>query len=196
MENIILDGQYWSNRYLSNETGWDIGNSATPLANYIDKLTDKNIKILIPGAGNSYEFQYLIEASFTNVYVLDYAATPIKNLKKKLPSVDDKFFLEMDFFQLNETFDLIIEQTFFCALNVEMRQQYADKMHAILHSNGKLAGLLFQFPLTETGPPFGGSSEEYRNLFAEKFDIKTLETAHNSIQPRKGNELFFIFTKK
>lgn len=191
-----LNSDYWENRYQSNEIGWDCGAITTPLKEYIDQLTDKNLKILIPGAGNSYEFQYLIEAGFTNVYVLDYAATPIRTLKEKLPNVNDKFFLEMDFFQLNETFDLIIEQTFFCALNVEMRQQYANKMHAILHSNGKLVGLLFQFPLTESGPPFGGSATEYTNLFAEKFDMKTLETAHNSIQPRKGNELFFIFTKK
>ena len=77
-----------------------------------------------------------------------------------------------------------------------MRTDYVQKMKSILKPNGKITGLLFQFPLTEVGPPFGGSKEEYIKLFQNDFEIKTLEIAHNSIKPRQGNELFFIFTKK
>lgn len=69
-------------------------------------------------------------------------------------------------------------------------------MKSLLNSNGKIAGLLFQFPLTEVGPPFGGSKDEYLQLFENDFEIKTLETAYNSIKPREEKELFFIFTKK
>ena len=97
---------------------------------------------------------------------------------------------------LNKTFDLVIEQTFFCALNPELRSNYVSKMETLLNPNGKIAGLLFDFPLTEAGPPFGGSENEYLKLFSEKFNIKTLEKAYNSIKPRKDTELFFIFEKK
>ena len=69
-------------------------------------------------------------------------------------------------------------------------------MLSLLLPKGKLIGLFFQFLLTEVGPPFGGSKDEYLKLFSAYFDIKTLETAYNSIKPREGNELFFIFTKK
>ena len=69
-------------------------------------------------------------------------------------------------------------------------------MQTLLIPNGKIAGLLFQFPLTEVGPPFGGSKEEYVALFQKDFTIKTLEPAINSIKPRLEKELFFIFTKK
>jgi hypothetical protein len=68
-------------------------------------------------------------------------------------------------------------------------------MHEILNPGGKIAGLLFDFPLTEAGPPFGGSETEYRKLFSDTFTIKTLERAHNSIKPRQDRELFFIFEK-
>lgn len=193
---MILNNNYWENRYQNQETGWDCGQITTPLKDYIDQLTDKNLKILIPGAGNGYEFEYLINAGFTNVFVLDYAATPIQNLKQRLPQVNESFFLEMDFFQLDDSFDLIIEQTFFCALSVELRTNYVKKMHHLLNEGGKLAGVLFQFPLAESGPPFGGSKEEYMTLFGQNFELTKLETAYNSIKPRKGNELFFIFTKK
>jgi len=45
-------------------------------------------------------------------------------------------------------------------------------MKELLNPKGKLIGLLFQFPLTEVGPPFGGSKEEYNSLFENDFDIK------------------------
>ena len=191
-----LNSEYWENRYQNDDIGWDCGAVTTPLKEYFDQLTDKKVKILIPGAGNGYEFEYLINNGFSNVFVLDYAQTPIKNLKQKLPNSNERHFIHADFFDLNDTYDLIIEQTFFCALDVNLRLKYAEKMHSLLNPNGKLAGLLFQFPLTEVGPPFGGSINEYKELFLQYFTILKLETAYNSIKPRKENELFFIFTKK
>lgn len=69
-------------------------------------------------------------------------------------------------------------------------------MASLLNPKGKLAGLLFDFPLTNEGPPFGGSKTEYINLFSNSFYLKTLEIAHNSIKPRENKELFFIFEVK
>jgi thiopurine S-methyltransferase len=59
-----------------------------------------------------------------------------------------------------------------------------------------MAGLLFKFPLTQEGPPFGGSEEEYKNYFEPYFEINTMEEAYNSIAPRKDKELFFILKKR
>jgi methyl halide transferase len=190
-----LNKTYWETRYQNNETGWDAGTITTPLKDYIDQLTNKDLKILIPGAGNGYEFDYLIQKGFTNVFVIDIAPSPLEAIKKRNPEYSSHLLLG-DFFELNDTFDLILEQTFFCALNPKLRTDYVSKMHQLLQPNGKLAGLLFDFPLTNEGPPFGGSKEEYSELFSNKFQIKTLEKAHNSIKPREGKELFFIFEAK
>ncbi|MEC4048817.1 methyltransferase domain-containing protein [Flavobacterium sp. SUN046] len=191
-----LNKNYWQERYENQETSWDVGRITTPLKEYCDQLTDKTLKILIPGGGNSYEFEYLIQEGFTNVWVLDYAPTPLENIKKRLPNTFESQLLLGDFFDHDGQYDLIIEQTFFCALDPTLRQAYAEKMPKLLSPKGKLVGLLFQFPLTEEGPPFGGSIEEYQNLFSDHFGIKTLETAHNSIKPREDRELFFVFEKK
>ena len=191
-----LNKDYWQNRYENQETTWDVGRITTPLKDYCDQITDKSLKILIPGGGNSYEFEYLLSQGFTNVFVLDYAPTPLANIKKRIPNCKDEQLLLGDFFEHQGEYDLILEQTFFCALDPSLRTSYAEKMPTLLRPQGKLVGLLFQFPLTEEGPPFGGSKEEYLQLFSEKFQIKVLETAHNSIQPRKDRELFFIFEKK
>ena len=186
---------YWEERYQKQDTGWDIGTISTPIKEYIDQLTDKKCRILITGAGNGYEFDYLINKGFTNVFVVDIAISPLNNIANRNPEMSSKL-LHQDFFTLNEKFDLVLEQTFFCAIPPEMRADYATKMNEILNTKGKIAGLLFDFPLTEEGPPYGGSKAEYFSLFSEKFRIKTIERAHNSIKPIQNKELFFIFEKK
>lgn len=191
-----LNPKYWQNRYESNDAAWDAGKITTPLKEYIDQIEDKSLKILIPGCGNGYEFEYLTNKGFENSFVVDFAQTPIDNLKKRMPNCNPNQLITSDFFELEGSYDLIIEQTFFCALNPELRAKYVQKMLSLLSPKGKLIGLFFQFPLTEVGPPFGGSKVEYLKLFSTDFEIKTLETAYNSIKPREGNELFFIFTKK
>ncbi|MEC4005279.1 SAM-dependent methyltransferase [Flavobacterium sp. SUN052] len=191
-----LTSAYWEQRYKDNETGWDVGKITYPLKEYIDQIEDKSLKILIPGAGNSYEFEYLLKNKFENVSVLDFAQAPLDNIQKRIPNCKPEQLIKSDFFEHQSQYDLIIEQTFFCALEPSLRKNYVQKMKSLLQPNGKLVGLLFQFPLTEVGPPFGGSKEEYISLFEKDFDIKILETANNSIKPREGNELFFIFIKK
>ena len=110
--------------------------------------------------------------------------------------MNENQIINSDFFELEGKYDLIIEQTFFCALNPELREDYVRKMKSILNPKGKIAGLLFQFPLTAEGRPFGGSNEEYIALFKKDFNIVTMKTAYNSISPRKNKELFVIFEKK
>ena len=39
-----LDSTYWTERYESGQTGWDIGHESTPLKEFIDGLEDKSIK--------------------------------------------------------------------------------------------------------------------------------------------------------
>jgi len=190
-----LNKDFWENRYKTNETGWDVGTITTPLKEYIDQIENKNLKILIPGAGNGYEFDYLISKGFKNVYVVDIAKQPLENLASRNPDFKNNF-IQADFFEFDDQFDLILEQTFFCALEPSLRSKYVEKMHSLLTEKGKIFGLLFDFELTEVGPPFGGSKEEYINLFQDKFKLKVLERAYNSIKPRDGRELFFIFEKK
>lgn len=193
---IKLDKDYWNNRYINNETGWDIGYVSTPLKIYFDQLKDKNQKILIPGCGNAYEAEYLFKQGFKNVFIVDIAPESVKAFKKRVSEFPESQIILADFFELNQTWDLIIEQTFFCALNPAMREKYVQKMHELLAPNGKLVGLLFNCELNTEHPPFGGFKEEYEKLFSSYFIIKTMETCYNSIEPRKERELFIILEKK
>ena len=191
-----LDKNYWEEKYKTQSTGWDLGEISTPLKAYIDQLDNKNLKILIPGAGHAHEAEYLWRKGFSNITIVDIAKRPLENFKQRVKDFPSKQLIEMDFFEHSDSYELIIEQTFFCALHPSLRGKYADKTHELLNKKGKLVGLLFNFPLTEDGPPFGGSETEYVSLFGPLYNIKSLGSAYNSIKPRQNKELFFIFEKK
>jgi len=191
-----LSADFWDNRYQTNDIGWDLGTISPPLKAYFNQLTNLDLKILIPGGGNSYEAEYLFNKGFKNVYVVDLSQTALDNLIARVPDFPSSNLILNNFFDLNMTFDLIIEQTFFCAINPSLRADYAKKASDILNVNGKVAGLLFDATLNTTHPPFGGSKKEYLDYFKPYFDIKIMDASYNSIKPRAGKELFFVIQKK
>jgi len=190
------DKLFWDNKYLTGETGWDAGSVTTPLKEFFDTLKDTNCKILIPGAGNAYEAEYLHRQGFKNVYIIDISEFPLHNFQKRVPDFPREHLLHGDFFELEDTFDLIVEQTFFCALAPALRENYARQMYRLLKKDGVLAGLLFDIPLNNDKPPYGGNKEDYIPYFRPYFAFRKFEKAYNSIPPRAGNELFIYLVKK
>jgi methyl halide transferase len=191
-----LNKDFWTEKYINNETGWDIGYASTPLKEYINQLQNKNLKILIPGCGNAYEAEYLYNAGFKNVYVIDFSQIALDNLKKRIPSISSDHLICDDFFNHISKYDLIIEQTFFCAITPNLRSKYAKHMFELLNENGKLVGLLFNDKLNDDKPPFGGNKDEYLKYFSPYFDINIMDIAYNSISPRMDKELFINLSKK
>lgn len=194
-KGYLLNQNFWDDLYKTNSIGWDLGKVSPPIKTFINTLENKNISILIPGCGNSYEAEYLLQQGFTNISLIDISPTLVENLKQKFEKNSKiKVFL-IDFFEHKGKYDLIIEQTFFCALPPIVRQQYVLKMHQLLVKGGKLAGLLFDKTFEES-PPFGGSIAEYELLFLPFFEFIKLELCQNSVKPRANTELFFEFRKK
>lgn len=190
-----LDKDYWNDRYRDNRMGWNVGKVSTPLKIFFDGLANKDLNILIPGAGNAYEAEYLYSKGFRNVTVLDWADMALGNLLERVPTFPSADLLCEDFFHHEGQYDLIIEQTFFCALPPDMRKDYVQAMHRLLVPGGELAGVLFDAPMNSDHPPFGGSIAEYRDLFSPLFIIKTLAPCYNSIAERAGTECFIRMIK-
>lgn len=191
----FLSADYWNERYLNNASHWDLGMVSPPLKTYIDQLSDKKLSILIPGAGNSYEAVYLMEQGFINITVIDIAPSVIQVLKEKYPNQNSIQFIQTDFFNWKGQYDLILEQTFFCALDPVLRSKYVEHMAKLLKPNGKLVGLLFNREF-EGGPPFGGDKSSYHKLFESHFNFQTFTPCYNSVAPRANTELFFIAVPK
>lgn len=186
----------WSQRYQQGHTGWDIGRAAPALAQYFRQLTDKSLRILVPGAGKGWEVALLHELGFSHAVYLDTAPEAASIFHSNCPDFNPAHIVVGDFFGHQASYDLIVEQTFFCAIPPSMRSDYVQKAHALLRPGGKIVGLLFNHYFEQEGPPYGGSPEEYRQLFGDTFSIKTFEMAHNSIKPRQNREHFVIFQKK
>jgi len=191
-----LDKAFWTTRYQEGNTGWDIGYPSPPIKSFIDKLADKQIAILIPGAGNAYEAEYLHQQGFKHVFVLDIVEIPLQQFKQRVPQFPSSHLLCQDFFEHQGQYDLIIEQTFFCALDPSLRQRYAQHMHALLKPDGQLVGLLFDAPMNQDQPPFGGTMLEYRKIFEPYFHFIKFESCHNSIPPRLGKEMWMELKPK
>ena len=170
---------------------WDIGYANKALTEFVcTKVTNKLARILIPGAGSGYEAEYLWNLGYKNIILLDVAPEAKSRYMDRVPDFPENQFIIGDFFELEEKFDVILEQTFFCALDPKLRPAYSKKMSEILTADGCLAGVLFNFE-KEDGPPFGGSKEEYLGYFEPYFKVLKMEGCYNSIEARKGNEYFF-----
>ncbi len=196
LKNKITTEEYWTKRYKEQNTGWDIGYVSTPLKEYFDQLEDREMKILIPGCGNAHEAKYLFDNGFKNVFLLDISALPLEKFKKENPAFPSDQLIHADFFEHIEKYDLIVEQTFFCALNPELRENYCEHMLRLMKLESKLVGVLFNIPLFDDHPPFGGGINEYKALFEKYLHIEILEECRNSIPQRMGNEVFIQIGRK
>ena len=188
-----LSEEFWSQRYQDNQTGWDLGQVSPPIKAYVDQLEYKSLKILIPGGGNSYEAEYLWNSGFENVFVIDLSQRPLDNLKGRCPDFPENQLIQGDFFEHSGTYDLILEQTMFCAIDPVLRQKYADQVFDLLNPQGKLVGVMFNREF-EGGPPYGGNMAEYQSYFT-KFSAVSMELCYNSIAPRQGSEIFIRIQK-
>lgn len=189
-----MEKEFWDKRWLEKQTGWDIGYPSPAIENYFKLISNQEVKILIPGCGNGYEAQFLFEEGFQNVWLIDISEHAVESFKKRVPKFPVKQVICGDFFELEDEFDFIIEQTFFCAIDPQRRDDYCQKMANMLKPTGKLVGLLFNFPL-EAGPPFGGDKQEYKNRFSKTFSEVSIEECKTSIPPRMGREFWINMAK-
>ena len=187
--------EFWNTRWKEGQTGWDIGSCAPAFLDYFSNSTDKSASILIPGCGNAHEAEFLVSAGYTNITLIDIAPKAVERLNKKFENNHNIHIICGDFFEHQGQYDYLLEQTFFCAINPALRSDYVKKAHAILRPKGKIIAVLFDRSF-EGGPPFGGSKNEYTELFMPYFKITSLETNHRSIPQRMGTEVFGIFEKK
>ena len=191
-----LDASYWNTRWEMSKTGWDIGFASPSITNYLSQYQNKEAAILIPGCGNAYEAEYLILNGFTNITLIDIAPKAVELLQVKFENQEGIRILCEDFFQHQETYDLIIEQTFFCAIDPKERTHYSNKMDSLLRPHGRVIGVLFNREFTHQGPPFGCNSLEYKPIFDPNFEIITMVECYNSVPARMGSEVFINLRKK
>ncbi len=192
--------QFWEDIYLADDAGWDLGGITPAIESIADTITPGKVCIL--GCGRGYDAVMFAKKGF-KVTAVDFAPSAIKSVKGLALEAnvivraiqDDIFSLTPEY---SNTFDTIIEQTCFCAINPNRRLEYVRLVKALLKQGGKLIGLWFPLDKTlkEGGPPYGTTVEEVKSIFNHGWIIKREEFPHLSIPSRKGREKLIIFKKK
>ncbi len=189
----------WQKHYDENDLGWDLGQVAPPFVSLLESNTIKPGITLVPGCGRGHEVIFLAENGF-DVTAVDYSPGAVNHLKmvlqeRKLISQ----ILHMDFFSLDSThdelYDLLIEQTFFCAISPTQRPLYVATVARVLKKGGMIAGLFYNTG-QEGGPPFNTTRGDIIKHFSSLFEIRELSQARNSAEQRKDKEWLAILVKK
>ena len=188
----------WQDHYDSNDLGWDLGQVAPPFVELREKGKLPLGKVLVPGCGRGHEVIFLSENGFevTGIDFSEGAVTYLGNALKKR-NLKGRV-LHQDFFSLDDThdgvYDLVIEQTFFCAISPRQRQDYVLKVSRMLKPGGMLVGLFYHTD-KQGGPPYNTTREDIETHFSENFEIQELDKTSLSSEQRKGKEWLGILKK-
>jgi len=188
----------WQRHYDENDLGWDLGQVAPPFVKLWEEGKLPLGKVLVPGCGRGHEVQFFAENGFA-VTAIDFSAGAVTYLKNALQERNlEGRVLHQDFFSLDDThdgvYDLVIEQTFFCAIAPRQRQDYVLNVARMLKPGGMLVGLFYHTD-KQGGPPYNTTREDIETHFSEKFKIQELYKTTLSSEQRKGKEWLGIFKK-
>ena len=189
----------WQRHYDEGDLGWDLGQVAPPFIRLLESNAILPGKTLVPGCGRGHEVIYLAENGF-EVTAVDYSSGAVNHLKSTVQERKLKCkVLHMDFFGIDSThngvYDLLIEQTFFCAISPEQRTSYVSTVARALKQGGMLAGLFYHTG-EEGGPPFNTTREDILKHFSDSFEIQQLSKSEYSAEQRKNKEWLVILVKK
>ena len=188
----------WQRHYDENDLGWDLGQVAPPFVKLWEEGKLPLGKVLVPGCGRGHEVQFFAENGFA-VTAIDFSAGAVTYLKNVLKERNlEGRVLHQDFFSLDDThdgvYDLVIEQTFFCAISPRQRQDYVLKVSRMLKPGGMLVGLFYHTD-KQGGPPYNTTREDIETHFSENFEIQELDKTSLSSEQRKGKEWLGILKK-
>jgi len=195
----VSDSEYWNDRYLAGETGWDRGRVAPPVARMIDEGVAAGRALLVLGAGRGHEAIYAALKGL-DVTAVDFAEAAVETMRLRAAEQKAKLAaLERDLFTLPQThegqFGAALEHLAFSVVDPKRRPEYAKAVHAVLAPGGIYFGLFFAHD-REGGPPFATSEAEVRQLFSPLFEIERLVQAEDSFPSRAGEELELVFRRK
>ena len=199
----------WEEHWQEQHTPWDVGTPSPNLIAVANDLPGGNV--LVPGCGAGHDV-FALKRPDRKIIGLDLAPTAKETFEKirtekQIPESQAKFVCGDYFATIPEegspeegitqnTFDLIWDYTFLCALPPSMRQTWAQRTAELLKPGGTLAMLIFPVdPKKEGGPPYAVDPTEINNLLTSHFDQETLTPAKKSIPSRQGKEWLGIFKR-
>lgn len=195
---VIAEPNFWTQVYQSEgQPGWDLGDPALAFQDMLPRLKLPKSRILVLGCGEGHDASLFAQAGHV-VTAIDFSAEAIERARKKYGHLDNLQFINEDIFNLphdwNYSFDVIVEHTCFCAIEPHRRKDLVKLWRRLLHEEGQLMAVFFAF-LKRSGPPYGSSEWEIRELLKDSFHFLFWGRWRNSLPQRQGRELFVLAKK-
>lgn len=193
------DPAFWEGRYASADTGWDLGAPSPPFVRLHQDGVIAPCRVAVPGCGSGWEVAWLARAGY-RVTGIDFAPGAIAAAGRRLGADGVAAeLLHADLFhlpaRLDGAFDLVLEQTCFCAIAPARRADYVTAVGRLLRPGGRLVALFYACN-GDDGPPFTTSPDEVRALFSGVFDITSLAVTPHSHARRLGQEWLGVLTRR
>src|SRR5690554_983979 len=178
----MADDNKWIEAWSAGHTPWDTGRAVPDLVELVASGSLPEGRALVPGAGSGYDVLALASPN-REVIGLDLA----EGAKKRFEGLRDEAGVSAErakivvanFFdyQPDAPFDMIWDFTFLCALEPEMRGDWARRMDELLAPGGELVTLIFPGvdKAPDDGPPYAMSPALVRSILEPKFEAYFLE---------------------
>src|SRR4051794_39480707 len=99
--STVSDPGYWNDLYLTQDTSWDKGRVAPPIARMVDAGVAGQGRVVVLGSGPGHEALHLAEKGY-EVTAVDFAAEAVKALRART-GARAVTALEADVFSLGDT---------------------------------------------------------------------------------------------
>ena len=179
---------FWSQRYISGMTPWQLDRVPLCLVDFIRSLRPGS-NVLIPGCGKDHRTIEAFVGAEHQVTAIDFSSVAVDATKNALPAVADRIILG-DFFAYNfkaAPFDFIYERTFLCSLPPRLWKDYGTRVAELLRPNGTLAGFFF-YGKESDPPPYPLTESKATEIFADRFDLRENEPVADSLSIFAGQE--------
>ncbi|WCJ21820.1 S-adenosyl-L-methionine-dependent methyltransferases superfamily protein [Euphorbia peplus] len=184
----------WERSWEQGLTPWDLG-KPTPILLHLHRTGHlPKGRALIPGCGSGYDVVAIAspERHVTGLDISEKAIEKAEELSSSLSNANYFTFLKADFFSWSppQLFDLIFDYTFFCAIEPEMRIEWALRIQDLLKPDGELITLIFPIDDHVGGPPYKVSVSDYEKVLCPiGFKIVSLVDNELAVSARKGREM-------
>lgn len=196
----------WDQRYLEGRDGWELGQAAPPLQQFLNEhpLAPRPPgRVLVPGCGRGHEARLLAGLGFS-VTGIDISIEALREARRlDQPGVSCQW-LQLDVLDpvaLNRaglaaaSMIGVVEHTCFCAIDPARREAYARSMGTLVAPGGWFLGL-FWCHSRSGGPPFGSQPEQVNGLLESAgFEAEVWGPAQGGL-PSRDNEWLGLWRRR
>jgi methyl halide transferase len=191
--------QFWDRLYAEGQDGWDLGEPAPALADWLDaggrfepSAPRTPARVAVPGAGRGHDARLLARRGY-RVTAFDFADAAVAEARRLAAGEGvDLTVAQRDIFTLADdhagAFDGVWEYTCFCAIDPARRDEYARLLHAIVRPGGLLLACFFPLRDGDGGPPFPVTRGEIERALAGRFTVLEAGPPPRSPEQRRGLE--------